>query len=358
MKKTLAILLAMLMIIAMFAGCSSSDNDANSDNTDQNEDVNTDNNENTDDDTDADTSEMTMQERLDAGESPLVAYCANNLVDSFLLNIVETVGEKMEAEGFTYQYVSAESNTATQINQIENFIEMGAVAIIVSPLTADSLKDTALRAIEQGCYIVYLGSTPADYEISGLVNVDQREVGSLAAEMMLTWVDDVHPDGVNAALVRYSNTDEMLSRTDAMEEVFTEDGRVNITYRKDLMEGTVSEGYNLAEEAMTMDPDLRLFACFSSSVALGCSNYIMAQSGLNLDEFASFGTEGSDEGTAAIDMSTDGGSIMRGLMSYGGADPADTMFQCTYDLLMGNVEAPNYCFDEVFTYNTVGYEIA
>ena len=49
---------------------------------------------------------------------------------------------------------------------------------------------------------------------------------------------------------------------------------------------------------------------------------------------------------------------MRGLMSYGGADPAETMFQCTYDLLMGNVEAPNYCFDEVFTYNTVGYEIA
>lgn len=351
MKKLLSMLLVLIMVFAMFAGCTKDESDPT-------DNVPTDNGGAGDNNTDG----MTMQERIDAGESPLVAYSANNLNDSFLLGIVETVGESLEGYGFTYQYSSCESNTATQIEHLENYLEMGAVCLIVSPMSADTLKDIALNAIGQGCYVIYLGGTPSDYEISGLVNVDHKTVGIRAAEMMLTWVDNTYPDAgagdVKAALGRYSTTDEMISRTDAIEEVFADDGRVEIVYRKDLLEGTVAEGYNIGEEALTFDADIRLFACFSSSVALGVSNYLMSRSDLNLDEFAAFGTEGNDEASAAVDMSETGESVMRGLIRYGGSNPADALAGCAHDLLFGITQAPDYRFDEIFTHNTVGYTVS
>lgn len=343
MKKMLALLMAAVILLCMFAACSTTEDEPSQTSVGSAPDPS----QNADNPPPSEPTE----------ETKFIACAANNLNDGFIVGLVNTIEEYCKADGITFQATSCESNIALQIEQIENFVSMGVNAIICMPKSTDGLKDTALSAMERGTYMIYLGGTPSDYYISGLVNVSQELVGEAAAKMALKWVDAAYPEGVKAALYRYTTTDEMISRTDAMEEVFREDGRVNIVFVKDLIEGALVSGYTGAEEALTYDPEIRLFMCFSSSVALGASNYIMSRTDLNSEEYATFGSEDDADARAAIDLSQTGESRMLGLIAYGGANPADTLYACAYDLIMGNVEPPDYRFDEVFTYNVVGFEL-
>ena len=144
--KKLSILLALSLILSFLfvTGCSEEDNRSNEeqqdDNTVSTTPVST---------TDANV-EKSIQDRLDAGEEVLIGLCFQGLSDPFTLVQEQFLTAELSAIGFTTMTTESLSDVALQIQQIENFVEMGAVLIIAYPPDAESVKDTVIKAIRLG----------------------------------------------------------------------------------------------------------------------------------------------------------------------------------------------------------------
>ena len=83
----------------------------------------------------------TCAQLLEEGERPLVASTYPALADEYLVWLSTTLNGFFEEQGFSTMAMSAEGNIETQITQVENFITMGAVAIIEAAMDIEALAD-------------------------------------------------------------------------------------------------------------------------------------------------------------------------------------------------------------------------
>ena len=85
-----------------------------------------------------------------------------SLIDQFIQLLVDAVDAQGKATGATVNVISAESNPATQLSQVENFIAQGNDAIIVNPVDTDSAGAMTEKAVAAGIPIIYVNRCPAD----------------------------------------------------------------------------------------------------------------------------------------------------------------------------------------------------
>lgn len=70
------------------------------------------------------------------------------------------LAEWFAADGYNYQYTSCENDTALQIQQIENFVTMGASLVMTCSNPVSSLKEIMLYAMDRVRGIVLIGCDP------------------------------------------------------------------------------------------------------------------------------------------------------------------------------------------------------
>ena len=143
-------------------------------------------------------------------------------------------------------------------------------------------------------------------------------------------------------------------------ETIDTDPRVNIVFYKDDC-NSIDLAYTAAQEAYTVDQDIKLIMCFSAAQAVGANNYVISMPGINIEEYGIFCTVDDNATKELVAMSSQkySNSAVRGILVTGteGSNIWDGEFRILKALLIEGVEEfPYVSLDPFYCYNSVGYE--
>ncbi len=290
-------------------------------------------------------------------ENFTLGISTGSLSDSMMLAICSGVAEYFEELGATTSTVECNFVPNVQLEQLENFVVMGVDAIYCLSLNSAILEDVTTDALSKDIKVIFGGAAPA-FLCTASHNTDNKAVGEALGKMAIAWLDEVYPDAadgsVHAAAFVSLDIEDLRVRGEAMIETLEADPRVQFTYTKEGIM-VINEGFDAAEEAMTADKDIRIFAAFNDNTALGASNYLMSANISDLDKYAVFGAAISEITQDAVDSTAEGEGVLRGLIGYGTINPADGAIDCIYKAVTGEYEQGYCAWDKIYSYNSFGF---
>jgi len=195
--------------------------------------------------------------------------------DIFFLECVQT----LEAEAAKLGNVQlimhdAKTNVNEQTNAIENFIQQGVDAIIISPVEIVASDLAVKKARDAGIPVVGIAD-PLD-NVSCLVTISETLIGTQCGEMAAEWLNNTFGgDPVDVAVIDYPNFPNCIERADAMVAA-TQKGypNINVVFRQaaDLPEDGMREG----EVMLQANPDIKLVISIIDGATIGVSNAFKA----------------------------------------------------------------------------------
>lgn len=350
MKKVLSIILALtlLMMLMAMAACGGETEDADTPTagtpTDQVTDTPSDDLEEEVDLSQTKPNEY-VKEKLEAGIEVAVAFSCNTN-GNFTMNIMGgNIGTAIEAEGFTYLISNGDGDATVQLSQVENYVEMGVAAIINMPADPLVFADVAASAFENGTYMVFAQTAISFDGISAVT--DTVGVGEMGANMLINWAEQNYPDAGEAELhaATFANinmTDTKLMYEAAM-DTLEADPRFVVSYTN-TGSYTLEDGFNGAEEALTMDPAIRFFWTQAIAGATGANNYITSRNDLDLSEFCIITNSQDDTLADSLEAAANGTGCLRGTV-LSGTTPFDTTVEVTLKALYEGITIPYTAYD-------------
>ena len=300
----------------------------------------------------------TCAQLLEEGERPLVASTYPALADEYLVWLSTTLNGFFEEQGFSTMAMSAEGNIETQITQVENFITMGAVAIIEAAMDIEALADCNTKAVEAGIIVTNLGMQPTSHDICGGIRTNWEEIGRAAGKQVSAYIDhtcpDAEPGSIKAAFSQNSALARDILQGDAMRAAVEEDERISIVFEKDLVQ-EIETGFTFAEEALTYDSEITFFIMNIDAAAIGANQYLASLPGVDFGKYAIFCTCGGDTWKELLTLSGTNESAIRGSIFYGGDDPSRYLYETAYKMLMGEEDVPYWYDESVWAENLYGW---
>ncbi|MGI5971589.1 MAG: substrate-binding domain-containing protein [Oscillospiraceae bacterium] len=282
-------------------------------------------------------------EKIEAGMTPYIGISFLNIGDEFQKMYTDGLLADMKALGFDGSIVDGRGDAIVQLEQIENFVTMKAAAIVIRVGDVDMYEDVYKRCQEQGTYMAMFAAIPTTWHPDLTAPVDQVEQGTQVVNMTRHWLDlrypDAEPESLHAAVFGRMDNTENVTRYETMKEKLQEDPRVKLTFTIDSCL-TLEEGFNGAQQALSYDPDIRIFLANSGTSLVGVNNYVFTQPQYDPSEFCCFGTGKDNTAMEMIEASKTDESIFRGIIATG----YDTLWGAVYRglvaLFKGEVKAP------------------
>ncbi len=255
---------------------------------------------------------------------------------------------------------SADVSIPRYIELIQNYVADAYDILVIIPLDATGIEDVVTQAREAGTQVVILSTYPS-YEVDGGLVCDYEATGYAVANMALAWMDQTYDapaaDSVGYAVVASETPEEYKLCKEAMISTIDDNDAGYVAYVSgEEVGGSVDAGYSFAQEALTADPNIRIFVCNEPDSAKGIDNYLMAQSDIDRDEYAVFAINTDETAAQRVEQSKTGESVLRGLIPYGSDDTGLVASQIVVALLSGAQASPYWVHDEIFTNNSFGWE--
>lgn len=307
MKKACTLLLALLLVAALVTGCTPQTEAPASSAAPESQ-------------PEASASEAAEDggDSVPAGEAVKVGITLMNTDSEWQASMADFIVQHLTDSGFEPTLVSGDGDSATQIEQIENFAVMGCgviVAQLVDPLGSTSVIK---QVREQGIKVVAIVFTPEEYD--GLIRADQFGCGKSVAELAADWVEERYPDAedgsIECAILSSSANDDAIERSEGLYTIEEICPKVKVTVDQEPTNMNSSEtAMSLAENIYLTNPNIKLVLCYNSAGALGVNNYLVsAESPVSdLSEIGVFGNDIAEEVAAAIRDSVDNKSVLRGV---------------------------------------------
>lgn len=138
-------------------------------------------------------------------------------MSSFITQGQEGMGSYAEANNIELRWTSAENDIATQASQMDTFINQGVDAIIIAPVTADSLGPQLQAAADAGIPVVAVNTTLSNDElITSSVLPDDVAAG---AQEMQQMADHLGGEGKIVVLQGPLGSSPELDRTEGINSV-------------------------------------------------------------------------------------------------------------------------------------------
>jgi ribose transport system substrate-binding protein len=264
-----------------------------------------------------------------------------------LNGVATSVTEKFKADGVTVNvYGADEGGLNQQFDQIENCISMKVDYMYV--MAAGEI-DQLVPAIEEAkaAGILVMGVPPAKLApFDAIMHTSQYEDGQKVAKMGCDFVKAMYPDAadgtVETAIIGGASSSVGMHERDRGYLTITDIcPKVKLVAHADISTDSIPAGQAAAENALTANPNIKLFLGQSTAQAQGIANAIKALPGVDLTKYGVFA---GDMDPSMIPTVTSCKDPYKGFVAIGGT----SLDQATYDQMkkmLQGVEHPNIIND-------------
>ena len=287
-KKLVGLVMVSTMVLGLLGGCGSSDGSTD-------ESTPTAENET--------TSEAETAEESATSEEPLkVAYSVQTLDNEYFVTIANGVEEYAESLGMDVEITNGNQDVATQISQIENFIQKEVDIIIISPVSDTGLEDAVKKAADAGITVI-----AANQDVEGsqaFVTIPEYDLGKALGDACGQYITETFGDeAVDVLVLDYPDIESIVPRGDGMRDGVMEYAP-NANIVQSISANTVEKGTAAMETAIQKFPNIQVVMGCNDAAALGAYSVVEAQH--LADENDKFYIGGMDGTEQALELIKEG----------------------------------------------------
>jgi ABC-type sugar transport system substrate-binding protein len=276
-----------------------------------------------------------------------VCYIIPSLANPFLNGVATSVTAQAAADGVEVSvYGADEGGLNQQFDQIENCISMKVDFMYV--MAAGEI-DQLLPAIEEvkAAGILVMGVPPAKLApFDAIMHTSQYEDGQKVAKMACDFIDAVYPDAANgsvetAIIGGASSNVGMFERHRGYLTITDICPKVKLDIDMDVSGDSIPVGQAAAENALTANPNIKVFIAQSTAHAQGIANAIKALPNVDLEKYGVFA---GDMDPSMIPTVSSCADPYKGFVAIGGTALDIATYEQIKKMLQG-VEHPNIIND-------------
>lgn len=256
--------------------------------------------------------------------------------------------KKCDELGIELVIADPNNNTAQQVSDIENFMQMDVDAMIVAAIDPTSVESVLKEAMDKGIKVVAQSIEVKNCDVYS--SADEYEMGYVVGKGAGQWIADNY--GADAALecavLNYDSNPSCIPRGDGLEAGIKELApKAVIAARQDA--STTADGQRVTDSLLQANPKLQVIICQNDSIALGALSAVQG-AGKDNEEFYIGGLDNTDEARAAIKAGT---ALRATLDNTPNQNGIDDVILCK-DLIDGKTVDPRFVVEtSLVTYTDV-----
>jgi ABC-type sugar transport system substrate-binding protein len=276
-----------------------------------------------------------------------VCYIIPSLANPFLNGVATSVTKQFKADGVeVLVYGADEGGLNQQFDQIENCISMKVDFMYVM---AAGEFDQLLPSVEQvkAAKIPVMGVPPLRLApFDAIMHTSQKEDGQKVAKMACDFINAVYPDAANgsvetAIIGGASSSVGMFLRHQGYLTIKDICPKAKLVMDLDISTDSIPAGQAAAENALTANPNIKVFIGQSTAHAQGIANAIKALPNVDLKKYGVFA---GDMDPSMIPTVTSCKDPYKGFVAIGGTALDLATYTQIKNMLQG-VEYPNIIND-------------
>ena len=255
-----------------------------------------------------------------------VGFSPVMMSSEFFAGMSDDMEAYFTANGMKYSSADANGDDQTQIQNLENFVQMDMDYIIMFAVDASAICDAAIAARNQGKFVINIGTVLEQRDAYDVcINVDQFDSGAVVSQMAAEWIEKTFPDAadgsIEVAIIEERDSDDAIRRSDGLHEIEKLTSKAKVVY---VAEQTITDGatkaQELADALFLQHPDVKCILTYGTDIAQG-SDEIALQKVENKDQFAIFTVDTPEFIRNKIKESADNTSTIRGTVMLGEGTP-------------------------------------
>jgi ABC-type sugar transport system substrate-binding protein len=256
-----------------------------------------------------------------------IAYCVPNTTNPFVGWLTTSVQKLAKDDGYNIQIADAGSNSAKQLEQMENFISMKVKAIALMPVDPNNVQDVIKRAQKQGIKVMVAGTDTGVQDF--MMNIDQFACGQSIADLGIEWIlKTFTKDGKATSLptgakklkvivIKDTETLDAKNRSDGIMKKLQEFGKLNVVVAAgETM--LMAQAMTIMENTWQKNSTAVAVLTYNADAAVGVNEYIMGQVKVDKAKFGVFTGDWSEEFQTLMDASLQNKAVARGTMRIAG----------------------------------------
>ncbi len=256
-----------------------------------------------------------------------VGFSALMMSSEFFTDMSNQMQAYFEARGMEYSVADANGDPQTQIQTIENFVQMGMDYIICFVVDRVSISDALIRARQAGAFVIVIGTVLDDKEAADVcISISQYESGVVEAQLGAAWIEEHYPDAadgsVKVGVLENSENEDAVARCNGLKTIteLTKKAVIVETHETTQADGAAA-GQNMAEMMLMNNPDLAVILTYGTDQGAGANEAAMANAAVNKDTFAVFTIDTAEFIRNKVKESARGESVLRGTVMLGEGTP-------------------------------------
>lgn len=252
----------------------------------------------------------------------------SNPVWSELVKEAKSYGAK---KNVNLTYVDAQNSSATQVTQIENFIQQGVSAIIICAVDAKALTAVTKEAQSKGIKIV--GYTQTLTNVDAQLLVDSYKTGYANGTAAANWINANYAKEptVEWGLMDLPQYPEIIQRAQGIKDAIKKLAP-NSKLVATAPALTSADGVTNAENFIQAHPNMKVIATIGGGGAGGGNEGVKSA---GITDFSKFGLFGIDATLPELQDIAKGDPEKSSISLGGGAKHGDLLIDMTLDLLTG-----------------------
>ena len=256
-----------------------------------------------------------------------VGFSALMMSSEFFTDMSNQMQAYFEERGMQYSVADANCDPQTQIQTIENFVQMGMDYIICFVVDRVSISDALIRARQAGAFVIVIGTVLDDKEAADVcISISQYESGVVEAQLGAAWIEEHYPDAadgsVKVGVLENSENEDAVARCNGLKTIteLTKKAVIVETHETTQADGAAA-GQNMAEMMLMNNPDLAVILTYGTDQGAGANEAAMANAAVNKDTFAVFTIDTAEFIRNKVKESATGESVLRGTVMLGEGTP-------------------------------------
>lgn len=220
----------------------------------------------------------------DADRPFRIGVSLQSLENSYWAGVFGEVEKELKAKGWEYTILACKDNSATQIQQIENFMTSGVDLIMVHPSDPNALEDYLKAAREQGIKVMCWDDKMVNTDVNWVL--DNTKLGYVIGETAAKFVNTHYSTSNKAkiAVMNYPQTPILLERENGILTGLKEnaDGKYEIIAQQPALDPATAIA-NM-ETILQAEPDTKMVCSIGAGGDIGSNEAFLAKYGGEIPE--------------------------------------------------------------------------